>query len=145
MHWRQSLIKALNRSSSGISRYFDLVDPTGKYSSTNIFATDGVVYTEDYTDQIRFSYANKTDIEGIIYNNIFDILKSENLRNFYYANYPIKLASSLNVYWAPATSEQGYSTGAIRDTLQFYKVGSYTVTDLRYLTVGALVKFSSQF
>ena len=136
-----SKIKALNRSSSGISRYFDLVDPTGKYSSTNIFATDGVVYTEDYTDQTRFSYANKTDIEGIIYNNIFDVLKSANLRNFYYANYPIKLASSLNVYWNPVTSEQGYSTGAIRDTLQYYKVGSYTVTDLKYLTVGSLVKF----
>jgi len=134
-------IKSLNRSSSGISRYFDLVDPTGKYSSTNIFATDGVVYTEDYTDQTRFSYASKTDIEGIIYNNIFDILKSANLKNFYYENYRIKLASSLNVYWNPVTSETGYSTGAIRDDVQYYKVGTYTVTDLKYLTVGALVKF----
>ncbi len=134
-------IKALNRSSSGISRYFDLVDPTGKYSSTNIFATDGVLYTEDYTDQTRFSYANKTDIEGIIYNTVFDILKSANLKNFYYYNYPVKLASSLNVYWKPTTSENGYSTGAIRDLIQYYKVGSYTATDLKYLTEGALIKF----
>ena len=36
-------IKAVNRSASGISRYFDLVDPTGKYSKTNLFADDGIM------------------------------------------------------------------------------------------------------
>ena len=41
-------IKAVNRTSSGISRYFDLVDPTGKYSSTNLFGDDGAVYKEEY-------------------------------------------------------------------------------------------------
>ena len=68
-------VKALNRSSSGISRYFDLSDPTGKYSSTTMFADDGILYTETYEDSMRFSYQNKTDIEGIIYNDIFDVLK----------------------------------------------------------------------
>ena len=28
-----SKIKAVNRTSSGISRYFDLTDPSGKYST----------------------------------------------------------------------------------------------------------------
>ena len=134
-------IKAVNRTSSGISRYFDLVDPTGKYSSTNLFATDGALYTEEYTNQIRFSYANKTDIEGIVYNQIFDILKSATLRNFYYANYTVQLASSLNIYWNQVTEDTNYSTGAIKDDLQYYKVGSYTATDLKYLTTGSLVKF----
>ena len=32
--------KAVNRSSIGTSRYLDLVDITGKYSSTNVFASD---------------------------------------------------------------------------------------------------------
>jgi len=41
-------IKAVNRSSSGISRYLDVVDSTGKYSSTNIFAQDGIIYTRRY-------------------------------------------------------------------------------------------------
>jgi hypothetical protein len=31
-------IKAVNRTSSGISRYLDVIDVSGKYSSTNIFA-----------------------------------------------------------------------------------------------------------
>ena len=30
-------VKSVNRTSSGISRYFDLIDSTGKYSSTNIY------------------------------------------------------------------------------------------------------------
>jgi hypothetical protein len=36
--------KALNRSSLGTSRYLEMVDPTNKYSSTNIYASDGALY-----------------------------------------------------------------------------------------------------
>jgi len=36
--------KALNRASIGTSRYLDLVDGTGKYSSTNSFFSDGALY-----------------------------------------------------------------------------------------------------
>ena len=38
--------KAINRSSVGVSRNLDLLDPTGKYSSTNTFANDGAVYLD---------------------------------------------------------------------------------------------------
>ncbi len=34
--------KAINRTASGISRYLDVRDTTGKYSSTNIVAEDGI-------------------------------------------------------------------------------------------------------
>ena len=137
-------IKAVNRSSSGISRYFDLVDPTGKYSSTNLFATDGVIYTEKFIEQTRFNYANKTDIEGVIYNSIFDILSLANLRNFYYSNYLVPLASSLSVAWSQKSADTNYSTGAVTDTVgNIYKTGGYTATDLKYLTVGALIKFTA--
>ena len=39
-------VKSINRTTSGISRYFDLRDVTGKYSSTNLYGSDGVVYGE---------------------------------------------------------------------------------------------------
>jgi len=136
-------VKAVNRTSSGISRYFDLVDPTGKYSSTNLFATDGIIYREDYNSETRFSYSNKTDIEGVIYNTVFDILDRENLRNFYYSNFINFVTASLNVVWNNETSDTGMSTGYIsgQDGV-VYKVGSYTSTDLKYFTPGALVKFT---
>ena len=47
-------IKSTNRSSSGISRYLDTVDVTGKYSSTNIFAEDGIVYLNETIDSLDF-------------------------------------------------------------------------------------------
>jgi hypothetical protein len=135
-------VKAVNRTSSGISRYFDLVDPTGKYSATNLFATDGVIYKEAYKSQTRFSYANKTDIEGVIYNNVFDILTRKNLRNFYYSNFNNFITSSLNISWFNRTSDTGMSSGYIGASDGTpYKVGSYTSTDLKYFTAGSLIKF----
>ena len=137
-------VKSVNRASSGISRYFDLVDPTGKYSSTNLFADDGVLYQDHYVDTIRFQYKSKIDIEGIIYNTISNIIALPNLRNFYYSNFISFLTSSLNISWYKITSDtastsSGY-VGASADTKP-YQVGGYTATDLKYFTTGALVKF----
>ena len=138
-------IKAINRTSSGISRYFDLSDPTGKYSSTTLFADDGVVYTEEYTNTFRFSYQNKTDIEGVIYNDIFELLKNINLRNFYYSKYINFLTASLDIRWYNATSDINSSTGYVgaASGTTIYKVGSYTSTDLKYFKPGCLVKFTA--
>lgn len=138
-------VKAVNRTASGISRYFDLIDPTGKYSSTNLFATDGVLYKEEYNSAVRFSYANKTDIEGVIYNTIFDILDKAELKHFYYSNFVTTITASLNVVWKNITSDTGASTGYIGDATSstIYKLGSYTATDLKYFKPGALVKFEA--
>jgi hypothetical protein len=140
-------VKAVNRSSSGISRYFDLVDPTGKYSSTNLFADDGVIYKDDYESYTKFSYINKTDIEGVIYNVVNNILTKSELRNFYYSKYTdfAKLGSNLQVGWRSVTSDVVSSTGYIYDLQhisEVYKVGpQYTVSDLKYITLGSLIKF----
>lgn len=138
-------VKALNRSSSGISRYFDLVDPTGKYSSTRLFADDGVLYKEDYDSYTRFSYSTKTDIEGIIYNDIFDILKKTELRNYYYSKYINTITNSLSIKWQLERIDFNYSSGSIKSISDdiFYKVGTYTATDLKYLRTGSLVKFTA--
>jgi hypothetical protein len=138
-------IKSVNRTSSGISRYFDLKDPTGKYSSTNLFGNDGVIFQESYTLPIKFKYSTKVDIEGIIYNQIIDIIKNEDLRNFYYSNFINFLSTSLNIVWYNKTSDTTSSTGYVgelNDTRP-YPVGSFTSTDLKYLTANSLVKFTA--
>jgi len=141
-------VKAINRTSSGISRYFDLTDPTGKYSKTNLFADDGVLYQEIYISDINFSYVTQTDIQGVIYNTVYDLLNTPDLRNFYYANYLDFLNVSLNIQWNAVTSDSNSSTGyisLINNTpgifLSPLKVGTYASTDLKYLTVGSLIKF----
>ena len=138
-------VKAVNRTSSGISRYFDLVDPTGKYSSTNLFADDGVLYSEEYTSDTRFSYTTRTDIEGIIYNTIFDIISSTGVKNYYYSKFINYVTTSLDVAWNSVTVDSNSSTGYIGNMLDgtIYAVGSYTTTDLKYITPGALVKFTA--
>jgi hypothetical protein len=138
-------VKAINRSSSGISRYFDLVDPTGKYSKTNLYSDDGVLYKETYTDSLRFSYRTRSDIEAIIKNQIVDVLKLTNLKNFYYENFnriPVSLVTS---FWFNRTIDTNQSTGYIRDNLDVIrKVGVFTSeTLLKYFTLGALIKFTS--
>ena len=140
-----SKVKAVNRTSSGISRYFDLTDPTGKYSSTNLFATDGVLYRDEYVSSTRFSYNNKTDIEGIIYNTVFDILDKPEIKHFYYSNYIVYVTSSLNIVWNAVSSDTGSSTGFVGDAADgtVYKLGSFTATDLKYYKPGALVRFEA--
>jgi hypothetical protein len=138
-------VKAVNRSASGISRYFDLVDPTGKYSKTNLFADDGVLYTQPYTDSFRFNYLTRTDIEAVIYNRVTEALMASNLKNFYYANFDKVPAALLNIAWYNRTVDTNQSTGYIQDTItsSIQKVASYTNTLLRFFTVGALVKFTA--
>ena len=60
--------KSVNRTASGISRYFDLLDATGKYSKTNMFATDGIVYKDFLDSKATFNFSTTTDISGAITN-----------------------------------------------------------------------------
>ncbi len=138
-------IKAVNRTSSGISRYFDLVDPTGKYSSTNLFGDDGLIYKEEYDDSFRFSYLTRTDIEGVIYNQILDEIKEISLRNFYYNKFTKIATDSLNIAWFRKTSDPSESSGYIGDATDAvpYRTGVYAATDLQYFEAGALVKFEA--
>ena len=144
-------IKAVNRSASGISRYFDLVDPTGKYSKTNLFADDGILYKEEFTDSFKFSYQNRTDIEAVIYNQVIEALKSATLRDFYYSNFTTVVTDSLSVAWFRRTVDTNLCTGYISDIRDSsiaydtdptpYKLGTFTSTALRFMTPGALVEF----
>jgi len=139
-------VKSVNRSSSGISRYFDLVDPTGKYSKTNLFADDGVIYKEEYFDSFQFKFTTKTDIEAMIYNQLYDFMSKQSLRDFYYNKFTKILTSDLNVSWKKITAETNLSSGYIRNDVAptiAVKVGSYTTTLLRSVSVGSLLKFQA--
>lgn len=136
-------VKAVNRSASGISRYFDLVDPTGKYSKTNLFGDDGAVYKEEYTNSFRFSYTTRTDIEAVIYNQLYETLKTNQLRDFYYSKFFRITTDSLSVAWYSKTVDTNQSTGYIGESDLPYKLGTYTSNNLRFVTSGALLKFTA--
>jgi hypothetical protein len=136
-------VKAINRTSSGISRYFDLIDPTGKYGSTTLFGTDGILFNEVYKSTFLFSYLTKTDIYDIIYNNVYEILKTTDLRNYYYSNYINTIQSTSQYTWYQETTDSISGTGYIGDAVTKVplSVGQFTATTLKYFQVGSLVKF----
>ena len=136
--------KAVNRVASGFSRYFDLIDYTGKYSSTNIFANDGVIYREEFLEKTEFSFNNKTEVENVIYNTITPIIRGETLRNYYYKNFAQIDMISYNTQFTRVTSETNLSTGYFVNTndSSLYKVGvAYTGGNFKFIQPGAMCKF----
>jgi hypothetical protein len=134
--------KSSNRISSGISRFFDLKDASGKYSNTSLFADDGVIYKEEFTERQSFTFATQTDIEGVIYNTIEGILSSTNAQNFYLAKYPKIIVSDLNASWLQSSTSTNQTLGVLQDIDEnSYTVGSFTANSLRLLEAGAMLKF----
>ena len=77
-------LKAVNRSSSGTSRYLDVIDATGKYSSTNIFAEDGIIYKENYQETESFQFSSSTEVNAIVRDTLKPLISSITTRHLYY-------------------------------------------------------------
>lgn len=134
--------KSLNRSSSGISRYFDLKDVTGKYSSTNLYANDGILYKQEFDAKTTFTFTTQADIEGVVYNTVNPILSGINLKNYYNSKYSRIIVTDLNAVWKEKTSDTNSYTGYLTDQDNFvYQVGSFTANNLRLLESETMLKF----
>ena len=134
--------KSTNRISAGISRNFDLKDSSGKYSNTDLFSTDGIIYKEEFIEKTKFSFNTQSDIEGIINNTIEKITSSIYLRNFYLDKFPRTIISDLNVSWKAATQATNYYTGNINDIDDtIIQVGVFTANSLKFIEAGSLIKF----
>ena len=136
-------VKSINRVSSGISRYFDLKDSSGKYSSTNLFGIDGVIYKESTVDAFTFTVRTRTDIENVVLNQVTPILSNRKTIDFYLDRYArISLDPAFSAFYQ-RTEAVNLSTGYIGDVddASTKKLGSFTSSNLRYIVPGALVKF----
>jgi len=150
--------KTVNRVSSGISRYFDLSDATGKYSSTSLFANDGIIYKQEYLEKFKFSFTTQSDIEGIIYSKVEPKIASNSVRNFYNGNFNKQNTVDLNAVWRQVTKKTNRSTGYFDQvidltsilaangdttTTNVYSVGTFSTNALQYIKVGAMCKFEA--
>lgn len=135
-------VKSVNRVASGISRYFDLIDATGKYSKTNLFGTDGAVYKEYLTPKTSFTFVTRTDVEGAIVNTIEPILNDRKIRNYYYDVFPKVLVGDLGVTWTQFSTATNLSTGYLtnRDDV-IVDLGPFTGSVLSLVVPGTLLKF----
>jgi hypothetical protein len=136
--------KALNRASIGTSRYLDLVDNTGKYSSTNIFASDGALYEANNLPAFQFTWLTNNDIADVIDNSIQPTLVKAGAQQFYYANYPRPDLTVLNITWNQSTTLANETTGYFQNYLNNpVSLGTYSSSNTKYIQVGSLVKFVS--
>ena len=135
---------AVNRASIGTSRYLDLVDGTGKYSSTNIFASDGALYESDNLYTFQFSWLTTNDISDAVINQINPLALRAGLQQFYYANFPRPNLEVLNYIWHQSTSITNETTGYFENELgNPVSIGAYASNDAKYITEGSLVQFAA--
>jgi len=103
-------VKSINRTSSGISKFLELVDASGKYSRTNIFAQDGVIYKNTSLKVLSsFSFNYSSEIEIFLRNSIIPILSQPYVLHFYYENYDPTTISNLE--WVSQTTDSNLNTG----------------------------------
>jgi hypothetical protein len=134
-------IKAVNRTSSGISRNFDIIDATGKYSSINVFGDDGYIYKEDDESILSFKFTSRIDIINFIRRSIEPVFTDAEVYNFYFTNFDKILFTDINTVWQSVSTAT--STGYFKNVVDNsqLKVGSYSTSNLKYILSNASVKF----
>jgi len=148
--------KALNRASIGTSRYLDLVDNTGKYSSTNTFGSDGGLWEQNVLPTILFTWNTRNEVADVITNQVQPQLLEPIVKQFYYANFPrqsINTGTTALSTWQQSTTLANQTTGFFRNSTVSSTWTSGTpipvgnvvgVTNPFYfVTPGALIKFVS--
>lgn len=135
--------KAIARSSVGTSRFLDLVDNTGKYSSTNTFSSDGALYEEsDETPTFQFTWFSRNDIASTIANSLQPLLSTPSTLQFYYADFPRPQLDGISLIWQQSTVAVNETTGYFKNSAGAPQpIGSFVTTNAQYITKGALVKF----
>ncbi len=135
-------VKSVNRISSGISRYFELADVSGRYSNTNIFCSDGILYKEFSENIFDFTFTSRNQIFSVIKNDISSIVNDTRLKSFFYDRYSKPDLSSLGLFWKEVNKTPGQSRGYFYNSNGNYKVGpEYTDNNLKYLVPGSKIKF----
>ena len=134
-------VKAVNRTSSGVSRYLDVIDTTGKYSSTNIFCQDGILYRDEPTNTFSFSFNTVNDIYRVITNQVKPLASEKETLQFFYAKYDqIALA---NLFWNKSLDDVGITGYFYNNSNNISQIGQYVADSKRYIKQGAIIKFSA--
>lgn len=136
-------VKSVNRTSSGVSRYLDVNDSSGKYSSTNIFAQDGYLYQDSSVRSSIFTFLTKSNVQQIVQDELTKILTSTELEHFYYANTLRQLSPTSK--WNMSSLNTNGSTGYFTDVIsnQILQLGYVTAGTTKSIRIGAIIKFAA--
>jgi hypothetical protein len=142
--------KAINRSSIGVSKNLDLLDPTGKYSSLNSFATDGAIWQNDTNGSLSLTINSIGNIITFLTDTLASTLSSNRAVQYYTQNYPtysVDDSGTNTVYWqtssVDASSVTGYFYTKVNNVNTPIGLGTYSTTNVKYITTGALLNFTA--
>jgi len=137
--------KAVNRSSVGTNRYLDLIDITGKYSSTNIFASDGALYREQGQPSFTFTWNTINDIADTIVNRVEPLVSRRSTIQFYHDQFSRPNIAVQELEWNLSTTKINQTTGFFysESISRPQSVGEFTSSTRRYIEPGALIKFEA--
>lgn len=95
------VIKAIERTYAGNSRYIKFNDPTGTYQDVNVLAEDGYIYEKNTLYSNNFIDDGVTDYKTIVDKNILPMISSIKFDNFFYRNF-----SPLSYGYTPSGSSE---------------------------------------
>ena len=148
--------KAINRSSIGVSKNLDLLDPTGKYSSINSFGDDGAIWENNEDIDLDLSFTNNSDIINFFSDTLAAALGLNRANQYYinntstesgawYKRFTSPTTGTDVVYWQTSTvdanSENGYFYTLDVTIPTPTQIGIFSTTNTKYITKGALVQF----
>jgi hypothetical protein len=138
-------VKAVNRTSSGVSLYLDSIDPTSSFSSTNIFGDDGILTANSRISTLTFDFLTTTDIYNAIYNDIIPTVSGVGMNNYYYKNYTRYNSTRANITFVQSANTTVSSTGNLTylTSGNVQDVGTGISSNLKYITPGASLQFSA--
>ena len=149
--------KAVNRSSIGVSKNLDLLDPTGKYSSINSIGSDGGLWNDSANAFLELNVNNTSTVISFLADTLTGTLAQNRAVQYYlnatadptnthYQRFPIDTASGDGtVYWNTSnvngSSENGYFY-ILDNTIETpIMIGTFSTNNVKYVTKGALIKF----
>jgi hypothetical protein len=134
--------KAINRTNIGASRYLDLVDPTGKYSSINAYASDGLIFQDSTAGSFSFTFTDTNDINSVFRNQVEPLLAERSMTHFYYENFD-RETISIDLQWEQLTTTTNETSGYFADFAgNAQAIGpDYATGSPSYLVPKSLVKF----
>lgn len=134
-------IKSINRVSSGISKYYELSDITGKYSKTNIFADDGILYKDEKEYNFEFMFESRNEVLSVIRSQLSPIIDSPKLHSFYLDQYTRPDLSGYGLTWVQSNKTTNQTRGYFTSISGPVSVGAFGSNFMKFFEPGALIKF----
>lgn len=106
------VIKAIERTYAGNSRYIKFNDPTGTYQDVNVLAEDGYIYEKNTLYLNNYIDDGVTDYKTIVDKNILPLIASINFDNFFYRNF-----EPVSYGYSPSGSSE-------KETMYWYEIRS---------------------